>query len=245
MHERRTHAATGGAAGELEQAAAVRRGDDVHLRERVELAVGHPGRDLGELGAEEPAEAAALLGGDPRDYLGARAPEQRERSLPHAQLAQRMATVMVRDPPPAQAGPERLHSDHLHEELRELPGARGERLGPGSVRSLREIRIEAADHARAASGGQHHVLRTRQRLERMPRHAHGLGPPAGVVGRLTAARLSGRDLHGHADVAEQPDRVCARLGVELIAHAGCEERDAHGPALRPWRGSAPGPCPDP
>src|SRR5690606_6680387 len=218
-----------GPSGELQQATPIRRRHRVDVREHVQLAVRHPDGDLREPGAEEPAEPAAIGVSVPWHDVGAACAEESERLVVNPELAERVTPVMVGYAPAGEPRPQRAgcRAQDVDEELGELPGTGAE--GGGCGRS-EELAVEPSEHPRTAAGGEHHVVRVRERGQRVPRHADGRLSGPGAVAGLAAASLPHRDLDHYTEMPEDPHGVRAGVGEETIGQARGEQRDAGGRA---------------
>ncbi len=115
----------------------------------------------------------------------------------------------------------------VEQELGQLEGALGQRLGllqRGRL-VLEQLKVMVAQHPGAGAGGHHHRPVVGEQLQLRAGDLARLVGIAGGVGRLTAAGLALRIVHGQSFALEQADGIQASLGIEQIHHAGTEQVD--------------------
>ena len=99
-------------------------------------------------------------------------------------------------------------------------------LGLHRLIAVEQCRVVLADHRRAGARGRHHVVEAFKGLDGLLCQGSGVGPIAGIVGRLAAAGLGLRHLHAAAGVLQQLHRGKAHRGPHQIDQTGHEESDA-------------------
>ena len=213
---------------ELHEATSVGRGDAIHLGKRVELPVRHRDGDLRELHREQAAEAAALLVRLPPHDLRSGTGEECDRLSASAELAERVAAVVVGDAAPAEPPPELTNSEDVHDELGELEGPRGKRLGTATVLIPEKPRVARAQHPGTAPGGDDDVLGVGEHVEGPDSHPPGFAHVPAVLRRLPATGLGFREVEVDPQLPKEPNRVGAGFGEELVTQAGDKEGDTHG-----------------
>ena len=145
-----------------------------------------------------------------------------------AHLAQPRAAVVVGHRPGERAG-HAVELEHAGQELRELVGARGERLRARLHRRVagEQLLVVRADHAAARAGGRDEVVAALELADDLARDRDRVAAVAGVVGGLAAAGLGGR----HVDLGpagfEQLDGCEPDRGPHQVDETGDEETDAH------------------
>ncbi len=125
------------------------------------------------------------------------------------------------------AGILELDLTDVEQELGQLEGALGQRLGllqRGRL-VLEQLKVMVAQHPGAGAGGHHHRPVVGEQLQLRAGDLARLVGIAGGVGRLTAAGLALRIVHGQSFALEQADGIQASLGIEQIHHAGTEQVD--------------------
>ena len=231
QHLRRRVAAPAQAALDVEHAAEVAHDDGIGTGglDVLALVVGETRADLTELEREGPAEAAAGLA---LGHFGQRQAgdhvEQRSRLRLDAHLAQSRAAVVVGHRA-IEAPGHRIDLEHIGEELRELPGLRGEALGtpePGRI-VAEELGVVRAHHAAARAGRRDDGVEALELGDELPRERDRVGPVAGVVGGLATAGLALRDDHLHAGMVEELERGKTDRRTHQVDEAGDEQADAH------------------
>ncbi len=78
------------------------------------------------------------------------------------------------------------------------------------------------DHAGAGARRRHHIVEALEGLHHLARDGDGVGPVAGIVGRLAATGLLPRDLDPRAGVLQQLERREADARPEEVDQAGHE-----------------------
>ena len=112
----------------------------------------------------------------------------------------------------------------LDEELRQLAGAGRQALGGRAARGVgHQPGVLVLDHPGAGARRHHHVLGAVEEADGAARDRRRLGMVTGVEQRQPAARLARRELHGHAQPAQQAHDPLAHLGVEHVPQAGDHE----------------------
>ena len=143
-----------------------------------------------------------------------------------SETAQEMARRVVRDP--CLQPRDEVRAAVFHDELAELPAARGDGPSPMGVSRVvpEELGVLMDQHVGARSRWHHdRSIGRRQHVERMPGHLPGVGVETGVVRGLAAAGEA--DGHGHLEPQplEHADDRHAHVRADLVHEAGVEEMD--------------------
>ena len=153
--------------------------------------------------------------------------EQLARLLLDAELAQARAGIVIGDDAVV-ARRDLGDAQHVDQERHQLVAAAGQVLGPRLHRRIvvEQAGIVMAQHAAARARGRDHGVVAFEGLDDLGRDRPRRGAVAGIVGRLAAADLQGRDLDRAAGVLEELYGGETDRGPEQVDQAGDEERDA-------------------
>ena len=139
--------------------------------------------------------------------------QQPQRPVADPQQPQRVAGRVVGDPVRV-VGADVLHPEHVGQQLGQLVGAGGHRLGAAGQRLVPVApghhRVLVPDRAGARAGRDHDRLAALEHLHVPADQRQRLAQVAGVHVHLAAAGLRGRELHLVAEPLQQPDRGPAR-----------------------------------
>ena len=228
---------------QVHQAGVVRAAE--HVRAGVQgvpdLVLAHRDRHVGVLHRERAAEPAAFL----------RALQLPQLQTPHG-LEQPAGAFAQAQHPQAVAGgvvghgvrevrPHIGDTQHVHHELRQLIGTRGQRrrrrgqlpAAPFGLGLGAHAGVVVPHHRRARTRRRHDVVVTLERLRHPPHQRLRRPPVPGIELRLPTTRLRRGKVHLHTQPLQQRDHRAAGVRIEQVVHTGHEEGYPHRSSCRP------------
>ena len=120
-----------------------------------------------------------------------------------------------------------LHAEHVGQKRHQFEGLGAQTFGAGlpSGIAVEQMRVVSFDGAAAGTGRHDHVIEVLERDDDLPGQVTGVGAVTGIVGRLTAAGLGGRDLDRAAGVFQQFHGGEADRRAEYVHQTGHEQAD--------------------